>query len=56
MEEFARRFVQGLGASIRGESAAASREALERLDYGRLLAEADRAKKAAEERAGRGRR
>lgn len=50
VEELARRFVAGLGAGVRGESAAVSRQRLERLDYGRLLAEAERAKQAAEER------
>jgi hypothetical protein len=45
LEELARRFVMGLGASIAGEALEVSRKALERLDYGRLLAEAERAKR-----------
>jgi hypothetical protein len=53
LEELARRFVLGLGASIAGESVEASRKALERLDYGRLMAEADRAKRVAADKAGR---
>lgn len=53
LEELSRRFVLGLGASIAGEPLEASKKALERLDYGRLLAEADRAKRAAAERGGR---
>jgi hypothetical protein len=56
VEELARRFVAGLGALVGGESAEVSRQRLERLDYGRLLAEAERAKQAAEERAERLRR
>jgi len=51
VEELSRRFVLGLGASVAGESLEASKKALERLDYGRLMAEAERAKKAAAERA-----
>jgi hypothetical protein len=51
VEELARRFVLGLGASILGEPLETSKKALERLDYGRLVAEAERAKKAAAERA-----
>ncbi len=50
VEELARRFLAGLGASVQGESAAVSRQRLERLDYGRLLAEAERAKEAAADR------
>ncbi len=46
-EELARRLVLGLGASVAGESLAEARAALERLDYGRLMAEAERAKRAA---------
>ena len=49
-EEFARRFALALGAPIQGESAEASRHRLERLDYGRLTAEAEKAKAAAEGR------
>jgi hypothetical protein len=50
-EELARRFVAALGAAVRGESADVSRKRLERLDYGRLLAEAERAQESAKERA-----
>jgi hypothetical protein len=53
LEELARRFVLGLGASVAGEELENTKRALERLDYGRLLAEADRAKRAAAERSGR---
>lgn len=45
-EELARRMILGFGASIRGEKLADSRAALERLDYGRLMAEANRARQA----------
>ncbi|MDI1482496.1 hypothetical protein [Polyangium sp. y55x31] len=44
-EELARRLVLGLGASVAGESLAEARAALERLDYGRLMAEAERARR-----------
>jgi hypothetical protein len=47
VEELARRFIAALGARVRGESEQASRERLRGLDYGRLLAEAERAKQAA---------
>lgn len=47
-EELARRLVLGLGASVAGESLPDARAALERLDYSRLMAEAERARKAAE--------
>ena len=50
VEELARRLLAGLGLAVRGETARASRERLERLDYGRLLAEAERAREAAAER------
>jgi len=50
VEEFARHFLARLGTAVSGETAAQSRERLERLDYGRLLAEAERAKVSAEER------
>jgi hypothetical protein len=50
VEEFARRFVAALGAMVRGETEQVSRQRLKRLDYGRLLAEAERAKTAAEGR------
>lgn len=53
LEELARRFILGLGASVEGEALVDSKRALERLDYSRLLAEADRAKRAAAERSGR---
>ncbi|MDC0744370.1 hypothetical protein [Polyangium mundeleinium] len=46
-EELARRLILGLGASVAGESLAEARAALERLDYGRLMAEAERARRAA---------
>lgn len=45
-EELARRVILGFGASIRGEKLADSRAALDRLDYGRLMAEANRARQA----------
>jgi hypothetical protein len=47
LEELARRFILNLGASVAGETLDASRAALSRLDYNRLMAEADRAKRAA---------
>jgi hypothetical protein len=50
VEELARRFVAGLGAMVRGETAEVSRQRLDRLDYGRLLAEAELAKQAAADR------
>jgi hypothetical protein len=50
VEELARRLLAGLGLAVRGESVRASRERLERLDYGRLLAEAERAREAAADR------
>ncbi len=53
VEELARKFLARLGADIRGESAKESLQRRERLDYGRLLEEAERAKKAAEARAAR---
>jgi hypothetical protein len=56
VEELARRFVAALGAAVRGESAQASAERLRRLDYGRLLAEAERARQAAADRTERLRR
>jgi hypothetical protein len=49
IEELARQFSQRLDVGIEGESAAESAERLRRLDYARLLAEADRAKSSAEE-------
>jgi hypothetical protein len=50
VEELARRLLAGLGLAVRGESERVSRERLERLDYGRLLAEAERAREAAADR------
>jgi hypothetical protein len=47
VEELARRFLAGLGAQVRGETAEVSRQRLKRLDYGRLLDEAERARQAA---------
>jgi hypothetical protein len=49
-EELARRFTAALGASVHGESAKASAAQLQRLDYERLLAEAQRAQESATER------
>ncbi|HLM72387.1 MAG TPA: hypothetical protein VK459_06840 [Polyangiaceae bacterium] len=54
LEELARRFVMGLGASIAGEMLEASRAALARLDYNRLMTEAERAKRAAMDPTGKG--
>ncbi len=51
VEEFARRFVAGLGSAVEGESAADSKQRLDKLDYARLLAEAEKAKAAATKRA-----
>lgn len=50
VEELARRFIAELGAGVRGETPQVSRERLARLDYGKLLAEAERAKQAAADR------
>ncbi len=50
-EELARRFLAGLGAQVEDETPEASAAMLERLDYGRLLAELERAKLSAEGRA-----
>jgi len=49
-EEFARHFAFRLGVFWQGESAEQSQQRLQQLDYKRLLAEADEAKKQAEER------
>jgi hypothetical protein len=49
-EEFCRHLIAHLGAGVRGESAEESARQLERLDYGRLLAEAERAKMSAADR------
>ena len=51
VEELARAFVAALGARIQGETEEASRERLQRLDYTRLLNEANLAKMEAEQRA-----
>ena len=53
MEELARRLLAGLGAAVAGETADESKNKLHRLDYGRLLAEAEQARRAAAERAER---
>ncbi len=50
IEEFARHFANRLGLFWRGETEEQSRKRLEQIDYKRLLAEADEAKKQAEER------
>jgi hypothetical protein len=50
VEEFARHFLARLGAAVAGETTQQSRDRLERLDYARLLAEAERAKVSAEDR------
>jgi hypothetical protein len=56
VEELARKFLDRLGAAVKGEKPAMSRQQLERLDYERLLEEAERARAAAEERVERLRR
>lgn len=53
VEELARRLLTGLGAAAAGETADESKTKLHRLDYGRLLAEAEQARQAAAERAER---
>ncbi len=53
VEELARRFAAALRASIAGETAEESKKRLHKLDYGRLLEEAEKAKAAATERAER---
>jgi hypothetical protein len=50
VEELARKFVAALGAGVRGEAARVSQQRLKRLDYGRLLAEAEQARQSAAER------
>lgn len=50
VEGLARAFVASLGAAIEGEAPEVSLERLERLDYARLLSEADRARLGAEAR------
>lgn len=52
-EELARRIILGFGASVRGEKLAESRTALERLDYGRLMDESNRARQALREQGSR---
>ncbi len=49
VEEFARHFIARLGAQVEGEAPQESQARLERLDYGTLLAEAERARSSAEE-------
>ena len=49
-QEFCRHLIAHLGAGVRGETAEESARQLERLDYGRLLAEAERAKMSAADR------
>jgi hypothetical protein len=50
IEEFARHFARHLGIAWRGETRDQSQRRLDLIDYKRLLAEADAAKKLAEER------
>jgi hypothetical protein len=50
VEEFARQFVHRAGGVVRGETEEQSRQQLHRLDYARLLAQAERARNSAEER------
>lgn len=50
VEELVRRFLAHFPVAIRGETAAESVARLDRLDYGKLLEEAERAKKAAEDK------
>jgi hypothetical protein len=49
-QEFCRHLIAHFGAGVRGETSLESARQLERLDYGRLLEEADRAKMSAGER------
>jgi hypothetical protein len=53
VEELSRRFVAALRANIAGETAEESKKRLHKLDYGRLLEEAEKARTAAAERAER---
>jgi len=53
VEELARRFLAALRAGVTGESAEESKTRLHKLDYGRLLEEADKARTAAADRAER---
>jgi hypothetical protein len=50
LEEFARGWLARIGAAVRDEKPEQSREALARLDYARLLAEAERARDEAKAR------
>lgn len=52
-EELARRVILGFGASVRGEKIGESRASLERLDYGRLMDESNRARRALREQGSR---
>lgn len=53
VEELARRFILALRASVSGESPEESKKRLHKLDYARLLDEAEKAREAAAERAER---
>jgi hypothetical protein len=53
LEELTRRFLAAIRASVIGESAEESKKRLHRLDYGRLLAEAEKARESAADRAER---
>ena len=53
VEELARRFLAAIRASISGETAEESKKRLHKLDYRRLLEEAEKARTAASERAER---
>jgi hypothetical protein len=50
VEEFTRQFLVRLGAGVKGETDAVSVQQLARLDYARLLEQAEKAKVSAEER------
>lgn len=50
-EEFTRAWIARMGAGVEGESLSESRSRLERIDYSRLLREAEGARRSAEERA-----
>lgn len=52
-EELSRRLVATLGAAVAGESLDESKKALHRLDYARLITEAEQARQSAAERAER---
>ena len=49
-EEFARTFIKALGAAILSETPAQSQDRLNRIDYARLCADAERARLSAEDR------